>query len=63
MTESEWEPLDPNEGPSVWAKYAESNNHMVVVAIGTDPENPLETFSLSHGEVENLNRLVQNRDN
>jgi hypothetical protein len=55
---SEFTALDPNEGPTVWAKQDESNPHTFIIAEGTDPEDPTDTYRLSSDEIRRLHGLV-----
>lgn len=53
-----WTPLDPNEGPTVWARQSEANPHTYEIREGTDPTDPIAEFELSAGEIRRLNTLV-----
>lgn len=59
MTDTDFYPLDPDEGPSVWARQSESNRHTYEIATGTDPENPTDTYRLSAREIQRLANLVR----
>jgi hypothetical protein len=51
-----WTPLDPVEGPTVWARQHKRNQHTIEIVTGTDPEDPMETFLLSHKEIRRISR-------
>lgn len=51
--------LDPDEGPTVWARKLDSNKYTVEIVEGTDPENSTNSYQLSHGEIDRLARLIQ----
>jgi hypothetical protein len=47
-------PLDPNEGPSIWLNKADGNGHTHTIVLGTDPDDPYKSFTISSNEVERL---------
>jgi hypothetical protein len=53
-------PLDPDEGPPVWARQLTSNRHTIEIVTGTDPTDPTDAYQLSHGEIETLATMVPN---
>jgi len=52
-------PLDPEEGPTIWADRYESNKYTYRLIIGTDPEDPREVHHLSQSEIKTLCRYVK----
>jgi hypothetical protein len=58
MNEDNFSPLDPNEGPTIWAKQSKSNSHTIKIVIGTNPNDPFKSFELSHNEIKRLNKLI-----
>jgi hypothetical protein len=46
--------LDPNSGPTVWAKQSETNQHTIIVRTGSDPEDPMKEMKLATGEIDSL---------
>lgn len=44
----EWEPLDPEEGPSLWVRS--DGNGLMLLAAGSDPENPTDRIMLNRRE-------------
>lgn len=56
-----WTALDRNEGPTVWARQQKTNSHTFEIAIGTDPEHPIDTYTLSTNEISRLSTLVKNK--
>jgi len=57
---SKFIPLDPNEGPTVWARQLKNNNHTVEIVEGTDPTDGLRSIKLSHNEIERLADYIDN---
>jgi hypothetical protein len=55
----DWTPLDPDEGPTIWAKEQESNRFTMKVAVGVDPQDPMSMIHLSVNEIENLYEMIQ----
>jgi hypothetical protein len=53
-----YSPLDPKEGPTVWAQQVEANKHTVEIVTGTDPTDPTDTYKLSHSEISRLAAMV-----
>lgn len=53
-----WLPLDPDEGPTVWARQHKNNQHTIEIATGADPEDPMETFMLSKNEIRRIYRIL-----
>ena len=53
-------PLDPGEGPTIWARQNESNRHTYDIIVGKDPENPIRTYQLSANEIKRLKQYVSN---
>lgn len=54
----DYTPLDPDEGPTIWARQVENDKHTVMVAQGTDPSDPYDTFLLSANEIKRLEAMV-----
>lgn len=52
-------PLDPNEGPTIWATPLPDNQFTYKVMVGTDPEDPQNTILLSANEIHRLSLLVE----
>ena len=52
-------PLDPDEGPTVWARQLDNNRYTVEVVEGSDPTDGLRSIQLSHNEIERLARLIR----
>lgn len=59
MSEHNYTPLDPDEGPTAWARQHNSNRYSYTVAFGTDPTDPHEAFHLSAGEIRTLLAIVK----
>jgi hypothetical protein len=55
----EFTPLDPDEGPTVWARQLENNRYTVEIVEGTDPTDGLRSIELSHNEIKRLNDFIQ----
>jgi hypothetical protein len=54
---SEWKPLDPKEGPTVWGKIDENNPYTAKIRIGTDKNNPRKEIIISKSELDNLRSM------
>lgn len=50
-------PLDPDEGPTLWAKPVDV--HTFNLIFGTDPEDAVTVEPISVGEIERLYSLVE----
>lgn len=59
MSSNGFTPLDPDQGPTVWARRDESNEHTIEVVEGTDPTEPRESYLLSVAEIKRLGRLAE----
>lgn len=57
--EDDFYPLDPDEGPTVWARQLASNQHTFEVVTGTDPTDPTDSYQLSANEVYKLAGYVE----
>lgn len=55
-------PLDPDEGPTIWAIEEEVNMHTYEIVLGEDPENPRESFRLSRSEIQLLCELSEEKN-
>jgi len=62
-TDHNFTPLDPTEGPTVWAKQDESNPNTYIIAEGTNPLAPQSRYQLSVGEIRRLSSLVEMNEN
>lgn len=54
------EPLDPREGPTLWARIEEAEHEAVTLLCG-DPDDPYKKLRLSESEFRRLRRAY--RDN
>lgn len=57
-----WMPLDPDEGPTIWARPDQANSHTFHVATGEDPTDPMKEVSMSLNEVRRLAEMVEEHD-
>ena len=58
MEENDYQPLDPEEGPTVWARQLENNRYTVEIVEGSDPNDGLRSIELSHSEIKRLADLI-----
>lgn len=57
---SDYIPLDPDEGPTVWATRTDA--HTVEIVGGTDPDDPMYFYQLSDAEIERLYTAITSGD-
>lgn len=56
------EPLDPNEGPTLWVsseEVATAEERIITLKTGTDPKNPMDTIRMNEHEYRRLRRLLE----
>lgn len=51
------QPLDPDEGPTVWVEPVGESAYKILA--GTDPDDPVATILLSAREIDRLHSLTK----